>query len=184
MVGRTYAAEGVVLSRRNQGEADRLITIFTKQYGKLRVAAKGVRRTTSRKRGALELFNYVRFFASRGKNIDLITEVDTKNSFSSWRKDLMRVAVAYHLAEVVNRLTAEKQENQEVFEVLVEALGKLEDIDYREIYPYTQAFKVRVLEELGFLERGLPVPGNIDLYIESLIDGKLRTRKFLGQVKV
>lgn len=182
MEDRSYSTEGVILARRNQGEADRLLTIFTKHYGRVRVVAKGVRRTTSRKKGSLELFNYVRFFAARGRNMDIITEVETKNSFLDWRGDLTKVAVAYHLCEIVNRLTAEKQENRELFEELVLALEGLGKLDYWAIYSFVQTFKVRILEELGFVERGRPIPGNLDAYIEHLINGNLKTRKFLLQL--
>ena len=179
MKNRSYSTEGVILARRNQGEADRFLIIFTKHYGKVRVIAKGIRKTTSRKKGALELFSYVRFFAAIGRNMDIVTEVEIRNSFNSWREDLTKVATAYHLVEIVNRLTAEKQENREVFEELVEALERLGKLDYSAIHPFVQTFKVHILEELGFIERGLPIPGNLDAYIEHLINGKLRTKKFL-----
>lgn len=159
------------------------MTIFTKHYGKIRVIAKGIRKTTSRKKGALELFSYIRFFAARGRNMDIITEVETKNSFNTWRENLTKVATAYHLSEIVNRLTAEKQENREVFAELVEALERLGKLDNSAIHPFIQTFKVRILEELGFIERGKPIPGNLEAYIEHLINGKLRTKKFLSQIK-
>ncbi len=180
---RTYATEGIILSRRNFGEADRILTIFSKHYGKMRVMAKGVRRPTSRKRGSLELFNHVRLFLAKGHNLDIITEAESKNIFSSWRKDLTKVAIAYHLAEVVARLTPEHQEHKEVFDLLCEAYANLCEYDYWELYPFIQNFKVRVLEELGYLERNKPTSRNLDIYIEELINGKLRTKKFLAQIR-
>jgi DNA repair protein RecO (recombination protein O) len=179
---RNYSSEGIILSRKNFGEADRLLTIFTKYHGKTRLVAKGIRRTSSRKRGSLELFAYVKFFAANGRNMDVLTEVEEKNNFSHWRTDLTLVAVAYHLAEVVERLTAEREEHKKVFELLLDAYENLEKLDYWAIYPYVQSFKVRILEELGFLERNMPEPKNLDVYIEDLINGKLKTRKFMAQI--
>ena len=115
--------------------------------------------------------------------MDIVTEVEIKNSFNTWREDLTKVATAYHLVEIVNRLTAEKQENREVFEELAGALDRLGKLDYSAIHPFVQTFKVRILEELGFIERGRPIPGNLDAYIEHLINGKLRTKKFLELTK-
>lgn len=183
MEQRTYATEGIIIGRRNYGEADRILTIFTKHFGKIRVTAKGIRRTTSRKRGSVELFSYVKVFIARGKVMDVLAEVEMKDTFSEWRKDLTRVGIAYHLAEVVDRLTAEHQENHQVFDLLVDAYENLNMLDYWALYPYTQSFKVRMLEELGFLERGKPIPKNMDTYIENLINSKLKTKKFLGQLK-
>jgi DNA repair protein RecO (recombination protein O) len=183
MEQRTYGTEGIIIGRRNFGEADRVLTIFTKHHGKIRVTARGIRRTTSRKRGSLELFSYVRVFIARGKALDVLAEVEMKESFGEWRKDLTRVGVAYHLAEVVDRLTAENQENEEIFDLLVDAYQNLSMLDYWALHPYIQSFKVRLLEELGFLERGKPIPKNMDTYIEDLINSKLKTKKFLGQLK-
>lgn len=180
---RTYATEGIILGRRNFGEADRILTIFTKHYGKMRVLAKGVRRPTSRKRGSLELFNHVRMFLVKGHNLDLITEVESKNTFSSWRKDLTKVAVAYHLAEVVARLTPEHQEHKDIFDLLHNAFSNLSGLDYWALYLFIQNFKVHVLEELGYLERDKAAPKNLDIYIEDLINGQLRTKRFLAQIK-
>lgn len=179
-MGRTYSAEGIILSRRNYGEADRVITIFCKHQGKVRVVAKGVRRINSRKKGALELFNHSRFFFARGRNMDIVAEVETKHNFNVWRKDLSRVGVAYHLCELVNRLTPLEQEHSEIFDLLFESLNSLDKIDYWAIFPYIQSFKVKLLEELGYLERGKQIPNNLDLYIEDLINGQLRTKKFLS----
>lgn len=179
---RTYATEGIILARRNYGEADRILTIFSKHYGKMRVLAKGVRRPSSRKRGSLELFNHVRLFLAKGHNLDIITEAESKNIFSGWRKDLTKVAVAYHLAEVVARLTPEHQEHKEVFDSLQNAFSNLAGLDYWALYPFIQNFKVQVLEELGYLERNKPTPRNLDIYIEDLINGQLRTKRFLGTI--
>ncbi len=181
---RNYKTEGIILSRRNFGEADRLLTIFTKHYGKTRLVAKGIRRITSRKRGSLELFGYISFYAARGRSIDILTEVEEKNNFAIWRTDLMYIAVAYHLAEVVERLTPEQEEHKEIFALLLDAYDNLEKLDYWAIFPFVQSFKVRVLEELGFLERDKPIPKNLDLYIEDLINGKLKTRSFMAKLNI
>lgn len=180
---RAYSTEAIILARRNYGEADRLLTVFSKHYGKLRVVAKGIRRPTSRKKAALELFSHVRLFLAKGRNLDIITDAELKNNFSSWRKDLAKVGVAYHLAEIVTRLSPEHQEHREVFDLLLNSFEELGKIDYWSLYPFIQSFKVKLLEELGFLERGKPGPKNLDFYIEDLINGELRTKRFLKVLK-
>jgi DNA repair protein RecO (recombination protein O) len=71
---RVYVAEGIVLKRRNVGEADRILTVFTKKYGKIRVIAKGVRRITSRRAGHIEVFTRVILTLHSYKNMDIVTE--------------------------------------------------------------------------------------------------------------
>lgn len=180
---RTYATEGIILARRNFGEADRLLTIFSKHYGKIRARAPGVRRPSSRKRGSVELFNRVKLLLVRGRNIDIVTDVEVINGYNAWREDLTKVGVAYHLSEIVNRLTPEEQEHKEVFELLADSFSNLGNLDYWQLYPLIQTFKVNVLEELGYLEREKPTPKNLDSYIEDLINGELRTKKFLKTLK-
>ena len=172
---RSYSTEAVILSRRNHGEADRLLTIFSKHYGKLRVIAKGIRRTTSRKKGSLELFNHTRMLLIKSKNMDLDADTEIKNDFSPWRKDLKRVGVAYHLSEVVEKLTPESQELGSVFDLLVLAFEKLDKMKYEQL--------VRFLEELGFLGRNREVPKNLDEFIGDLINGELKTKKFLKTLR-
>lgn len=177
MIPRSYKTEGIILARRNSGEADKILTIFTRYHGKIRVVAKGVRKTTSRKRGSLELFNRVIIFLVKGKTFDIITEAEVSDGFRAWRGDLLRVGIAYHFAEVVNKLTREGQEAKEVFNLLVESYVGLSDKDL-DVPSFVDEFKKRVLTELGFLavHRGVV---NLDHYIEELSQSKLKTSRFL-----
>ena len=179
MEQRNYLAEGIIIGRRNYGEADRILTIFTKYHGKIRVIAKGIRRLTSRKRGSLELFNFIKFFVAKGKGMDILTEAEVKKDFSFWKKDLLKVGIAYHIAEIIDRLTVEGQEHKKIFELLENAYIDLTSLDYWFTYSYIQSFKTKVLEDLGFLEKGKELLKNLDTYIEDLINGQLRTKKFL-----
>lgn len=178
MEKKSYKTEAIILARRNVGEADRILTVFSKYYGKLRVVAKGVRRLTSRKRGSLELFNIVVIFLVKGKSLDIITEAETKDNFNQWKGDLLKVGIAYHLAEVVNKLTREEQEHKKVYELLHKAYSELENIDFWALHNFITNFKKQVLGELGFWGQGKEM-GNVDFYIEELIQSKLRTRRFL-----
>lgn len=179
---RSYTTEGIILARNNYGEADRILTVFTKKHGKIRVIAKGIRKISSRKKGYLELFNFVKLFIVLGKNIDIVTEVESKDTFLNWRKDLTKVAVCFHLCEIVNRLSAERQENPELFQLIYKSLKILERLEYWDMHNFVQNFKISVLEDLGFLEIGKSAPKNLDIYIESLINSSLRTKKFLNRI--
>lgn len=178
MQARSYKTEAIILARRNFGEADRILTVLTKHYGKLRVIAKGIRRPSSRKRGSLELFSQVVIFLARGKTFDIITEAEIKNNFNLWRGNLRRVGIAYHLSEVVNKLTRDGQELPQLYDLLSRAFSHLEKVEEEKLPAFINIAKKRILVELGFL-----VPEkqqlNLDLYIEDLIQGKLKTKRFL-----
>lgn len=171
---RTYKTEGIVLKRKNFGEADKLLTIYTKHYGKIRAIAKGIRKTTSRKAGSLELFNHSQLFVAKGRNLDIITEAQTVNSFRLWRKNLTKVGVAYYFCELVDKLTPDIQPNRNVFALLKEYLGKISGADLPAL---SRSFEEYLLDELGF---GIPAeiknqPGSLKNYIESITERQINS---------
>ncbi len=177
-MGKTYRTEGIILKRDNFGEADRILTIFTKHYGKLRCLAKGVRRVTSRKGGNVELFNCAILFLIRGRNLDLLSEAQVINSYRFWRRTLKKVGLAYYLCELVDRLTPEGQENRAVFDLLRDSLG---EIGKKKPLELVRGFEEKLLIELGF---GVPEalknrPGSLKDYIESIIEAKIKSPKIL-----
>ena len=123
---RTYSDEGIVLARRNFGEADRILSIYSKNHGRISVVAKGIRKLTSRKRGHLEVFSYIRFQAVEGHGIGILTEVETINSFESFKKDLKKVSLAYFFCEVIGKITHEHERNDGIFELILNYLEKLQ----------------------------------------------------------
>ncbi len=77
----TYRDEAIVLRTHKLGEADRIITLLTRNNGKVRAVAKGVRRTSSRFGARLEPFSYVQVQLYQGRNLDTVTQVVTKDAF-------------------------------------------------------------------------------------------------------
>ena len=75
------------MARRNFGEADRILVIFSKNFGRLSLLAKGIRKPKSRKRGHLEVFSHVRFQASTGHGLDLMTEAEAIGDFKEIRNN-------------------------------------------------------------------------------------------------
>lgn len=122
---RVYRTEVIVLRRTDFGEADRLLTVFTPHRGKLRLIAKGARKPTSRKSGHVELFSYGQFLVAVGRELDIITQAETLEPFLPLREDLLRTTYAYYVAELADAFTAERDENQPLFDLLRDALGWL-----------------------------------------------------------
>jgi len=177
----SFKTEGIILKRMNYGEADRILTIYTSHHGKIRAMAKGVRKLQSRKAGSLELFNHSVLFLIKGKNLDLITEAQAINLFKSWRKNLIKVGIAYYLCELVDKLTPDNQPHEAVFELLKETLKK---IGLKENKILVREFEEKLLNELGF---GVPevlrqTQGSLKTYVESIIEKKLNSPKILKQL--
>jgi DNA repair protein RecO (recombination protein O) len=122
---RVYRTEAIVLRRTDFDEADRLLTVFTPDRGKLKLIAKGVRKPTSRKSGHVELFSYGQFLVAVGRNLDIITQAETLEPFVALREDLLRTTYAYYVAELADAFTAEQDENRPLFYLLKDAFGWL-----------------------------------------------------------
>src|SRR3990170_1233956 len=121
----TFSSEGVILKRVDFGEADRLITIFTKNKGKILSLAKGIRRIESRRAGNVELLNKVKLFFAQSKSLPILTEAESLETYSFLKKDLKKIGCAYYFVELVDKFFHEGQENYKIFETLSHALHLL-----------------------------------------------------------
>ncbi len=122
---RLYRTPAVVIKRMDLGEADRIVTLFSRDEGKIRAVAKGVRRSTSRSAGHLEPFTLTDVLFAVGRELDVISQADTLESFRGIREDLDRTTHAYYLTELVDLLTEDRQENRLVYDILVRGLHDL-----------------------------------------------------------
>jgi len=145
---RLYRTEAVVLGRLDYGEADRILTVFTARHGKMRVIAKGVRRPLSRLGPHLEYFTRVRLMLARGRELDTVTGAETVDPHVGLRVDLDAYGHASHLAELVNRLTEDRQEQPAVFDLLASSLRLLAD----GVDPFAvgRHFELALLSLVGF----------------------------------
>jgi len=123
---RIYRTRAIILKRREQGEADRVITIFTPEYGKRVVIAKGVRKPTSRKAGHLEPFTHASLMLAKGKTWDIITGAQTVTSFRKLREDLDLTAYAYYFCELLDAFVQEDDPHPEMYDLLLTAFRRLE----------------------------------------------------------
>lgn len=142
-----FKTQAVILAHRNFAEADKILTIYTKDHGKISTIAKGIRRPTSRKSGHLEIGNWCNMFVAHGKNFDLITETETIKAFGIADFDPLKANRIYHLLELVESLTAYNQKNEAVFELLVRFLQKINQGENFDLV--SSAFKIKLLNILG-----------------------------------
>lgn len=106
-----YRDQAVVLRTQKLGEADRIITLFTRDHGRLRAVAKGVRRTKSRFGARLEPTSYVDLQLYTGKNLDTITQAESIENFGeSLSSDYQQWTVASAILEAAERFTAQEHE--------------------------------------------------------------------------
>ncbi len=146
---RLYRVQAIVLRRTDHGEADRLLTLFTPDLGKLRANAKGARKPSSRKSGHVELFTHVDLMLAKGQQIDVVTQADTIDSFIALRDNLERLSYAYYLAELVDKFSEEGTENRPVFDLLAQSLKRLGDASTKPDL-LARFFELRLLQYVGY----------------------------------
>ena len=145
---RSQRVEAVVLRHSDWGEADRMLTIFTRELGKLRVVAKGARRPRSRKAGHLEPFTRVALLLARGREIWIVTQAETLDAYLPVRDDLERTGYAAYVAELLDRFTYEEGENSSLYRLFVEALERVSTLE--DPVPAIRYYEIRLLDLLGF----------------------------------
>jgi len=174
---RNYKTEGIVIKRRNFGEADRILTIFSKRSGKIQVKAPGVRRITSKRSSHVELLNYCVFGLYEGKKFPVLTEANSMDNFQNIKGNLKKIGLAFHFCELIDGLCAENQENIVAFSLFRSTLNNLslEDTDPEEV---RENFETKLLSILGFLKSDTyPKNFNRTAFIEQILERKLKSRQ-------
>ena len=129
-------------------EADKIVTIYTKDYGKITAIAKGVRKTKSKFGSSLEILTYSIFLFYKGRNIDIVSQTEILESFFLTSKEVIKFAFAANCIEVVNRLTEIREINIGLFNLLKEVLHYLKESNDPKLL--TLSFKWQTMSILGY----------------------------------
>lgn len=178
---RNFRVEGIIIKRKNYGEADRMLTVFSKRLGKIQVKATGIRRIPSRRASHLELLNHSVLTLYKGFGIPIVTEAQTIEDFSQIKENLTKVGFAYHLCELINGLCAENQEHQSVFDLFKNTLFRLSLKE--EIKSIIHEFEIELLSQLGFYRSSTISPVfNTALFIEQILERKLKSKQIFSRL--
>lgn len=184
-MSRSYKTDGVVIRRVNYWEADRLITIFTKRHGKIIVLAKGIRKIRSRKAPHLELFNQVSLYLASGKNFEIVTESQTINSFPLIRTQLDRLAYAYRIIEIIDRLCPEREIFTDIFHLLLDVFRLLNEEKQKNLKYLTEQYIVKFLWKLGYLPKDKLILGEeLETFLVNVMERKLKSDSLLVNLQI
>lgn len=145
---RSFRVEAVVLKHNDQGEADRMLTLYSRERGKLRALAKGARKMRSRKAGHVEPFTHVSLLLAKGRNWYIVSQAEAVDTFNALREDLETVGHASYIIELLDKFTYEEEENRGIYRLLVKTLTRLNRGD--EITVVLRYYEIRLLDLLGF----------------------------------
>ncbi|MCK0471559.1 DNA repair protein RecO [Alkalihalobacillus sp. APA_J-10(15)] len=114
--------EGIIIRTIDYGETNKVVTLFTKELGKIGVMARGAKKPKSRLSAASQLFMYGIFVIQTSSGLGVLQQADITSSFRDIRSDLRRAAHASYMLELTDKLTDEKTRYSEIFKLLYQIL--------------------------------------------------------------
>ena len=169
-------AAGVVLKKQNYKETDQIVTIWSNEFGKIRVLAKALRSAKSKLAGSLQDLSLVRFEVT-GK-MPIIISCQVEKNFKGIRSNLAKMAPAFYAAELMLKSTADEHPNEEAFGHLVDFLDLLDyEDDLSAINIALSSFTLKLLSSLGFSTEYASSNFNISDELQDVISD-LRRKEF------
>lgn len=145
---RTLRVEAIIIQHSDWGEADRLVTLFSRELGKVRAIAKGIRKPRSRKAGHLEPFTRSSLLLARGRNLFILTQAEAIETYSVIKDDLIQLGYASYLVELLTSFTYEEEENPSLYRLLSNSLSRLNrGDDPKKVIRY---YEIRLLDLVGY----------------------------------
>ena len=149
-----FTDSGIILFRQEFREADRMVSLYTREHGRLNARLPGVLRAAGKLKAVSEPFACAdyRFYVRRGGTVATITGGKINSIFPHIRQDLKRTTLAMHFCELIQRLTPLHQPSEAKYELLLAALTELELGEIKSAF--AAAFTLRLMTLAGFgLER-------------------------------
>lgn len=188
----SFAVEALIIKRKDFGEADKLITLFTKNKGKIVTLAKGVRKINSRRAASLELLNQSKIFLHQSKGLPLITEVELIKPFNNLKEHLTKISLTYLPLELIDQFLDEGEENNQIYQLLLDTLESIDKTtDLQKIKVLVSNFQLKLLTSAGFLpqlyqcvrckKNLLPAKNYLAPYLGGIIDQDCNKEVLLGR---
>lgn len=147
-----YITEGVVLKKVVVGEVDLLYIIYTKDFGKIRALARGIRKEGAKLQGHLEVFSESLVSFVFGKNGEQVVGASLLNFWPNIRQDLNKVKTAQNLIELVDQNCLEGEKDEPLWKLLWKSFAFLEknDLSEKELGLFENEFEKRLSGCLGY----------------------------------
>ncbi len=145
---KTYTTEAICLKAIDFGEADKIVHLYSPEYGKISAIIKGAKKAKSKLTGAAELLSLSQVHLSRGKNLDVLVQYQSLDPFLHIRSDLLKLAFALLFAELVNLLAAEHDHDSEAIYFLLK--NTLMHLEQSVVMPVATHFQVELLNTAGY----------------------------------
>lgn len=123
-----YRTQGIIIKKTNRGEANQLLTFYTKNFGKLEILGKAIRKIKSKLRAGAELFYLSEIEFIQGKTKKTLIDAILIENYPNIRKNLKRFRIAYQIVEILDNLVVKEEKDEKIWQLLKEALEKLNSL--------------------------------------------------------
>ena len=120
-----YRTQGLILEKEDREEADQLLTIYTKDFGKIKILAKAVRKISSKLRVGAEIFYLSDIEFIQAKRQKTLIDAVAVEKFKNLRQDLNRLKVAYQIARSVDGCIKGPEADERIWSLLLKVFRKL-----------------------------------------------------------
>lgn len=141
--------QGIVLKYTNLGEADKILTILTRNKGKLKAIAKGCRKPKSNLLASSEVFAFSEFVLYKGTNLYHVTNAEIREIFYNLRNDLLRLSYAVFFVELADTVSDEEIASERLFILLSKALYYLAE-GVTPVGIINQAYQLKLMDISGY----------------------------------
>lgn len=174
---KSFSTPAIILKRSDIGEADRVVTIYTKDQGKIVCIAKGVRKLTSSKKSLLEPGNLIQAFLIKTKSLPLLTQARIITDYAALRQELVKIRQLTQVLEMVDKLYIEEEDPQ-LFAMTLKVLDLMVNIEKSNGHIKLQLEKILVY--LGYQPLSESGYQTVSEYVSSIIEKPMHSFEYLS----
>ena len=142
--------KGIVISKKDIEEADRYITIFMEDYGKVSTVIKGIRKSKKRDKTAVDILSLTDFQFYKKNDSLIISNFSTIKDYIGIKSDIDKINIAFYIFSILNQILVENGRNRKIYEVLEKTLNYLDvSNDERKNYLLILYFLYIIIKEEG-----------------------------------
>ena len=142
--------QGIILKGFNYSDYDQILTVLTKDLGKIKVMARGVRRSKSKIRGGSQVFSFVQLELYKGKNFYRMIQTNCVKSFIEIRENYEKLLAASEWSEILDKLLMEEEKDEEIFKLAISGFAYLA---HKETEKTLRVFETKLLHQMGVLAK-------------------------------
>ena len=189
-----YKTEGIIIKAADLGDLDRLLTIYTRGYGKITGRAISARKKESKLNGLLQPFTSGQFLLAKGKTLDIVTDLEISSSYQYLHGHLENLGYAWYFSELIDKLVQAPERDENVWRLVKRAFEVLNE-KRADLPKIRLAFEDKLVEFLGqpslklwlashpkLGQGGKALPLQRLNYLQSLAGERINSFKFLAQV--